>query len=66
MACLSTAILILAIRSPGWIVVSLAPLLVVTAVGWHFWRTRAPRWPTAAPALYLLLAFAGYFAIGLA
>jgi hypothetical protein len=59
----SAAVLLAAMRPAHWYV--LVPLLPVTFTGWRFWRTRAPRWPAASAALYLLLAYASYLAVGL-
>lgn len=63
---LSAALLLVGARAT-WALVPLAvlPLALPAAAGWRFWRTRAPRWHPAAPALYVLLTFAGYFILSL-
>ncbi|GID91141.1 hypothetical protein ACFQFC_38355 [Amorphoplanes digitatis] len=64
----STALLLPpALRSGGaWALVAVVPLALPAVAGWRFFRTAAPRWSAAAPALYLLLTFTGYFLLGLA
>jgi hypothetical protein len=59
---------LLAARSqapPSWTPAAVLPLVVPAAAGHRFLRGRT-RWPSAAPALHLLLAFTGYAVLGLA
>lgn len=65
---LSAALLVAGSRAPaGWTLIALAPLVPVALAAWSFWRgrTRSPRWPRAAPPLYMLLSFASYIVLGL-
>ncbi len=48
-----------------WALLAVIPLVLPVLAGWRFWTTTAPRWSAGSPALYLLLTFAGYFALGL-
>jgi hypothetical protein len=63
----SAALLLVSVqRSTGaWALPAVLPLAPIVLSGWRFRRTAATRWPTAAPALYLLLTFTGYFLLGL-
>ncbi|GLW35660.1 hypothetical protein Areg01_85950 [Actinoplanes regularis] len=59
-------LLVLAERAGGaWALLAVVPLALPFTAGWRFVRSASPRWPTASPALYLLLTFAGYFVLGL-
>lgn len=62
-----SVLLLLAGARPTWLLVPLAvlPLALPALAGWRFWRTPAPRWHPLAPALYVLLTFAGYFVLSL-
>jgi hypothetical protein len=64
---LSTALLLGSARRPigAWSLAAVVPLVPIVLAGWRFLSTSAPRWPAAAPALYLLLTFTGYFLLGL-
>lgn len=62
------AVLILVVQartSLGWTLTAVVPLALPALVGWRFWRTKLPRWPPNTAALYLLVTFVAYFAIGL-
>ncbi|MEU4221425.1 hypothetical protein [Actinoplanes sp. NPDC026623] len=63
----STALLLVSVRRPvgAWSLLAVVPLVPIVLSGWRFLAAAAPRWPAAAPALYLLLTFTGYFLLGL-
>ncbi|MEV1287423.1 hypothetical protein [Micromonospora sp. NPDC049679] len=64
---LSTGLLLVSVVRSGWAWVPLAvvPLALPALAAWRFRRTEARRWSALAPALYLLLTFVGYCALGL-
>lgn len=63
---LSAALLVARSEAPpAWTPAAVLPLVVPAVAGYRFLRGRT-RWPPAAPALHLLLTFAGYAALGLA
>lgn len=64
---LSVALLLAGART-SWALVPSAvlPLALPALAAWRFHRNPAPRWHPLAPALYVLLTFTGYFALGLA
>ncbi|CAM5259318.1 hypothetical protein SVIOM74S_06023 [Streptomyces violarus] len=63
---LSAVLLIAGARATAVLVpLAVLPLALPALAGWRFRRSAALRWPAAAPALYLLVTFAGYFVIGL-
>ncbi|TDC75537.1 hypothetical protein [Actinomadura sp. 7K507] len=63
---LSAVLLAAFSRAPaGWTLAALVPLFAPALAARAFRRGRT-RWPPAAPALYMLLAFASYVALGLA
>ncbi|GAA0555550.1 hypothetical protein [Actinomadura livida] len=63
---LSAALLVAWSQAPaGWTLAALLPLGSPIAAAWAFARGRT-RWPPFAPALYMLLSFASYLALGLA
>ncbi|TDB85023.1 hypothetical protein [Actinomadura sp. 7K534] len=63
---LSAALLAAWSQAPaGWTLTALLPLASPLAATWAFARGRT-RWPPFAPALYMLLSFASYLALGLA
>jgi hypothetical protein len=64
---LSVVLLVTGARATAVLLpLAVLPLALPALAGWRFWRTPAPRWPPAAPAMYVLLTFAGYFVLSLA
>ncbi|MFE9451338.1 hypothetical protein [Streptomyces sp. NPDC006739] len=65
---LLSVVLLLVQARPVTLLVPLAvlPLLLPARAAWRFWRGRAPRWPAALPAYYVLSTFACYLALSLA
>ncbi|WP_109006102.1 hypothetical protein [Streptomyces rishiriensis] len=63
---LSAVLLIAGARATAVLApLAVLPLALPALAGWRFRRSTTLRWPEAAPALYLLVTFAGYFVIGL-
>jgi hypothetical protein len=63
----STVLLLIGTARSSWVwaLLAVVPLVLPVLAGWRFWTTTAPRWSAGSPALYLLLTFAGCFALGL-
>jgi hypothetical protein len=63
---LAAALLLTRMPRPlsAWAILAVGPLVLPFGAGWRFRRGSAPRWSAVAPALYLLLTFAGYFLLG--